>query len=95
MLKVTLKTLIMLIVPVVVVMTAQAAASEPYHAKALDRFAARRQLWNSVSSPNGISLSGTMLGDPMDMGPGTMVNDPNVYRDGQPISDFDINPHGG
>jgi hypothetical protein len=31
----------------------------------------------------------------MDMDGGIRNNDPNVYRDGQPIPYYDINPHGG
>ena len=89
--KIALKTFTMLVAPVVVAMTVQAAAaSNPYHAKVQDRVAARQQLWNGLPS-----FGGTTLDDTTDVGAGTMVNDPNVYRDGQPIPDYDINPHGG
>ena len=88
--KVAFKILTMLVVPVVVAMTAQtAAASNPYHTKEK----ARGQLWNSMPPSYGMSLGRTSLGDTM--GPDATVNDPNVYRDGQPIRSYDINPHGG
>jgi hypothetical protein len=48
-----------------------------------------------MSSPNGISIGGTTFGNTVGMGSGARVNDPNVYRDGQPIPYYDINPHGG
>jgi hypothetical protein len=89
--KITLKTFIKLVIPVVVAMTTQtAAASNPYHAGVQDRVAAHRQLWNGMPS-----FGGTALDDTVDVGGGTTVNDPNVYRDGQPVPDYDINPHGG
>jgi hypothetical protein len=94
--KVTLKTFTLLVVPVVVAVTAQAAAaSNPYHARVKHRVAVRGQLWNSISSSNGMSTGGTTFGNTVGMGPGTRENDPNVYRDGQPIPYYDINPHGG
>lgn len=82
MLKGTLKTLTMLVVPVVAAMTAQTAVAKPYNSKVRDRVAAYRQTWGTV-------------GNTMDMGGGIRDNDPNVYRDGQPIHYYDINPHGG
>lgn len=82
MLKGTLKTLTMLVVPVVAAMTAQTAVAKPYNSKVKDRVAAYRQTWGTV-------------GNTMDMGGGIRDNDPNVYRDGQPIYYYDINPHGG
>ena len=91
--KVALKIFTLLIVPAVVAMTAQAAAAKPYHARAKDRVAAHGQLW--MSSPNGISIGGTTFGNTVGMGSGARVNDPNGYRDGQPIPYYDINPHGG
>ena len=78
----TLKILTMLVVPVVVAMTAQTAVAKPYHPRAKDRVAAYRQTWGAV-------------GNTMDMDGGIRNNDPNVYRDGQPIPFYDINPHGG
>ena len=94
--KVALKTLTMLVVPVVVAITAQTAtAAKPHHARVRDQVAARRQLWNSMSSPNNTSLGATTLGNPIGMDPSVRDNDPNVYRDGQPIPYYDINPHGG
>jgi hypothetical protein len=78
----TLKTLTMLVVPVVVAMTAQAAAAKPHHSRVRDDVAARQQIWSTV-------------GNPMNMGGGIRSNDPNVYRDEQPIPYYDINPHGG
>src|ERR1700733_11573738 len=91
--KVALKTLTMLVVPMVIVMTAQTATgSKSHHARVRDQVAARRQLWNSMSSPNGKSLGATTLGNPMGMDPSVRDNDPNVYRDGQPIPYYDINP---
>jgi len=78
----TLKTLTMLVVPVVVAMTAQTAAAKPHHSRVKDDVAAHQQLWSTV-------------GNPMDMGGGISSNDPNVYRDEQPIPYSDINPHGG
>ena len=94
--KLDLKTLTTLVVPAVVAMTAQtAAASKPYHARVKDRVAVRRQLWNGTSSPIGMSMGRTTLYNAMGMGPGTRENDPNVYRDGQPIPYYDINAHGG
>jgi hypothetical protein len=92
--KVALKLFTLLVVPVVLAVTAQAAtAAKPYHARVKDRIAAHGQLW--MSSPNGASINGTTLGNAVGMGPGSRVNDPNVYRDGQPIPYYDINPHGG
>jgi hypothetical protein len=92
--KVALKIFTLLVVPVVVAVIAQAAAAaKPYHARVKDRVAARGQLW--MSSPNGVSIGGTTLGNTVGMGSGARVNDPNVYRDGQPIPYYDINPHGG
>jgi hypothetical protein len=92
--KLALKTLTLLVVPVVVSMTAQtASASKRCHARLKDQVAARRPLWNSMSLPNGTSLGATTLGN--GTGPGVRDNDPNVYRDGQPIPYYDINPHGG
>jgi hypothetical protein len=86
------KTLTILVVPAVVAMTAQtAAASKPYHARVKDCVAVRRQLWKSMSSPNGMSIGGTTLYN----SPGTRENDLNVYRDGQPIPIYDIDAHGG
>ena len=82
MLKVAFRTLTMLVVPVVVAMTAQTAVAKPYHSRAKDRVAAYRQTWGAV-------------GNTMDMDGGIRNNDPNVYRDGQPIPYYDINPHGG
>jgi hypothetical protein len=90
--KVSLKTFALLVVPAVVAVTAQAAA-KPYHARVKDRVAARGQLW--MYSPNGMSKGGTAFGNTVGMAPGTRENDPNVYRDGQPIPYYDINPHGG
>jgi hypothetical protein len=81
-LKVAFRTLTMLVVPVVVAMTAQTAAAKPYHSRLKDRVTAYRQTWSTV-------------GNTMDVGGGTRDNDPNVYRDGQPIPYYDINPHGG
>jgi hypothetical protein len=78
----TLKTLAMLVVPVVLAMIAQTASAKPYHSRVKDGVAARQQIWSTV-------------GDPMNMGGDTRDNDPNVYRDGQPIPYYDINPHGG
>ena len=78
----TLKTLAMLVVPLVVAMTAQTAAAKPHHSRVKDDVAARQQIWGTV-------------GNTMDMGGGVRSNDPNVYRDEQPIPYYDINPHGG
>ena len=78
----TLKILTMLVVPVVVAMTAQAAAAKPHRSRAKDDAAERQQIWSPV-------------GNPMDMDGGFRSNDPNVYRDEQPIPYYDINPHGG
>jgi hypothetical protein len=92
--KIALKIFTLLVVPVVLAVTAQVAtAAKPYHARVKDRIAARGQLW--MSSPNGASIAGTTLGNTAGMDSGTRVNDPNVYRDGQPIPYYDINPHGG
>ena len=85
--KVALKIFTLLIVPAVVAMTAQAAAAKPYHARVKDRVAAHGQSWNSIG--------GTTLDNTVGMDSGTRANDPNVYRDGQPIPYYDINPHGG
>ena len=86
--KVAFKIFTLLVVPVVVAVTAQAAAaSTPYHARVKDRVAVHEQLWNSVG--------GTTFDNTVGMDSGTRVNDPNVYRDGQPIPSYDINPHGG
>jgi hypothetical protein len=86
--KVALKTFTLLVVPVVVAVTGQtAAASTLYQARMKDRVAAHGQLWNSIG--------GTTLDNTVGMGPGTRANDPNVYRDGQSIPYYDINPHGG
>ena len=94
--KLDLKTLTTLVVPAVVAMTAQtAAASKPYHARVKDCVAVRRQLWNGTSSPNDMSMGVTTLYDTMGMGPGARENDPNVYRDGQPIPYYDITPPPG
>ena len=82
MLKVAFRTLTMLVVPVVVAMTAQTAVAKPYHSRVKDSVAAYRQTWGTV-------------GNTMDMGGGIGDNDPNVYRAGQPIHYYDINPHGG
>lgn len=78
----TLKTLTMLVVPVVIAMTAQTAVAKPYHSRVKDGVATRQQTWSAV-------------GNTMDMGGGIRSNDPNVYRDEQPIPYYDINPHGG
>ena len=94
--KVTLKTLTMLVVPVVVAITAQTAtAAKSRHARVRDQVAAHRQLWNSMSSPNNTSLGAATLCNPIGTDPSVRDNDPNVYRDGQPIPYYDINPHGG
>jgi hypothetical protein len=94
--KPALRTLSMFVVPVVIAMTVQtAAASKPYHARVKDRVATRSQRRNSMFSSYNMSLGGKMLDNPMGIGPGTTENDPNVYRDGQPIPYYDINPHGG
>jgi hypothetical protein len=86
--KVALKIFTLLVVPVVVAVTAQAAAaSTPYQARMKDHDAAHRQLWNSIG---GMTFDNTM-----GMDSGTRANDPNVYRDGRPIPYYDINPHGG
>jgi hypothetical protein len=81
-LKVAFRPLTMLIVSVVVATTAQTAVAKPYHSRVKDSVAAYRQTWGTV-------------GNTMDMGGGIGDNDPNVYRDGQPIHYYDINPHGG
>jgi hypothetical protein len=78
----TLKTLTMLVVPVVIAMTAQTAAAKPFHSRVKDGVTAPQQTWSTV-------------GNTMDTGEGIRSNDPNVYRDGQPIPYYDINPHGG
>jgi hypothetical protein len=86
--KVALKIFTLLVVPVVIAVTAQAAAaSKPYHARMKDRVAAHAQLWNSIG--------GTTFDNTVGMDSGTRANDPNVYRDGQPIPYYDINPDGG
>jgi hypothetical protein len=86
--KVALKIFTLLIVPVVVAVTTQAAAASTlYQARMKDRVAAHGQLWNSIG--------GTTLHNTVGMDSGTRANDPNVYRDGQPIPYYDINPHGG
>lgn len=82
MLKMAFRTLTMLVVPVVVAMTAQTAVAKPYHSEVKDGVAAYRQTWGAVRNTMG-------------MGGGIRDNDPNVYRDGQPIPYYDINPHGG
>jgi len=94
--KVALKTLTVLVVPVVVAITAQTAtADKPHDARVRDQVAAHRQLWNNMSSSNNTSLDATTLGNPIGTDPSVRDNDPNVYRDGQPIPYYDINPHGG
>jgi hypothetical protein len=94
--KAALRTLSMFVVPAVFAVTMQTAvASKPYHARVTDRGATRGQWRNSISSSHNMSLGGKMLDNPIDIGPGTTENDPNVYRDGQPIPYYDINPHGG
>jgi hypothetical protein len=77
-----LKILTMLVVPAVVAMTAQAAAAKPHRSIVKDDVAARQQI-------------GSPVGNPTDMDGGIRSNDPNVYRDEQPIPYYDINPHGG
>jgi hypothetical protein len=92
----TLKTLTMLVVPVVVAMTAQtAAASKPHHSRMKECVAGRRQTWSTISSPYRMSLGVTTLGNTMNMGGGTTTNDLNVYRDGQPVPYYDIDANGG
>jgi len=83
--KVVLKALTMLVVPVAFAMTAQtAAAPKPYHARVNDCAAARRQLWNGMSSP-----------DYEPFRRGVWNNDLSGARDGQPIPYYDIDAHGG
>ena len=77
-----LKTLATLVVPIVVAVTAQAAAAKPHHPRVKDNVAVHQQIWSTV-------------GNPMDMGGDIRSNNPNVYRDEQPIPYYDINPHGG
>ena len=76
------KTLTMLVIPVMVAMTAQAAAAKPHHSRVKDDVAARQQIWGAV-------------GNPTDIGGDVTSNDANVYRDDRPIPYYDINPHGG
>jgi hypothetical protein len=86
---VALKTLTMLVVPVVVAMTVQAAATpKPCHARVKDHDATRWQLWTGMSSPNGMPLAGSTRRD-------IYSNDPNVYQSRQPIPYYEIDPHGG
>jgi hypothetical protein len=93
--KLGLKFLSILAGPAIIAMTLQtAAATKLHHARVKDYVTACRQ-WNRASSYIGMPSDGATLGNVEDMGPGTRENDPNVYRDGQPIPYYDINPHGG
>ena len=84
--KVVLKALTMLVVPVAFAMIAQtAAAPKPYHARVKDCVAARRQSWNSMSSPNGMPLGGATRR-------GVWNNDLSVGEDGRPVPYYEINP---
>ena len=84
---VTFKALTLLVVPAVLALTAQTgAAAKPYHARA-------RQTWSAMSLPYRMSFDSAAPG--YTTGGGIRSNDPNVYRDGQSIPYYDINPHGG
>ena len=90
---VTSKALTLLVVPAVLALTAQTAASaKPYNARTRS-VAARQQSWSVTSLPYRMPLDSAA--PEYTTGGGIRSNDPNVYRDDQPIPAYDINPHGG